>query len=421
MGPCICKSIPKTAEAAVMINARNIERHFLHDVLSNPMSYLRSDMKDAEIDQPKIDIKPTPKKPNTPSINLLDCIEVPKFALMYREKDSWKSSPITIKDKAKLSAYLKQNEFEQLDDQTVYAKGSNHIVINQNNVYVIHSERTPTITELTGSDIEYLEHGNIMFEALLKGKSDMVYADQAGQYVDLNFDSGAIVIAGQYDFEILKPSTNVLAAPLMGEISAVFDVAVLNTLLSNDQKSKWRDYSKLNLDSLEQSWDGSLNAALQDFVVVADTVITFDYDDDFNKVEKKTVKNTTVADFGIEMGMDTVGFKYLMRKKAIVTENGQQVLAIMPLVKTYCQLESNRLKLNSSPRDLKTTPSESKLKISLDAESIMSSQGDLTAIIPTKMARNIRKFEGSISNDNQIRARLEIGDQRNALVGLIGN
>lgn len=419
MGPCICKSVPKDAEAAVLINARNIEKHFLHDVLTNPMSYLSSDDhpgKDEKIDVTKVPTATNPK-PSPPS--LLECIKVPKFALLYKQKGSWSSSPIAIKDNEKLIKYLNLNGYKNATNDNVHTKDNINVVIGAGKLQLIYSNEEVASTSITKSNNEFLEHGNEMFEALLGGESDIVYADQNGQHIRLAFDSGAIDIDGFYDFDILKPSTRVLADKSMGEISALLDVGALSNQLSTSQKKAFSNYSKLNLDSLALTWDGSVNAALHDFSTTVDTVVTFDYDDNFNKVEKRTVTSSTVADFGIMMGMDSIGMNYLKRKKAIVTENGKDVLAIMPLVKTYCQLEDGNIKLFSSSKHVETKLSDQKLNLSIDAAGITSSKTDVASMGNAEIFKNIKKISGSISNENIISIRIATEGDRNALIQLI--
>jgi len=384
MGPCICKSVPKDAEAAVLINARNIEKHFLHDVLTNPMSYLSSDDhpgKDEKIDVTKVPTATNPK-PSPPS--LLECIKVPKFALLYKQKGSWSSSPIAIKDNEKLIKYLNLNGYKNATNDNVHTKDNINVVIGAGKLQLIYSNEEVASTSITKSNNEFLEHGNEMFEALLGGESDIVYADQNGQHIRLAFDSGA-----------------------------------LSNQLSTSQKKAFSNYSKLNLDSLALTWDGSVNAALHDFSTTVDTVVTFDYDDNFNKVEKRTVTSSTVADFGIMMGMDSIGMNYLKRKKAIVTENGKDVLAIMPLVKTYCQLEDGNIKLFSSSKHVETKLSDQKLNLSIDAAGITSSKTDVASMGNAEIFKNIKKISGSISNENIISIRIATEGDRNALIQLI--
>ena len=418
MGTCICKSIPKDAVAAVLINARNIEKHFLHDVLTNPMSYLRSDDRPANDEKTKAPKAPTAKnsKPSPPS--LLECIQVPKFALLYNQKGSWTSSQISIKDKEKLITYLNLNGYKSANNDNVYSKDNINVVLDAGKLQLIYSSEKVPSTNITKSNNEFLEHGNEMFEALLAGDSDMVYADQNGQHINLSFDSGTINIDGLYEFDILKPSTRVLADKSMGEISALLDVEALSNQLSTSQKKAFSNYSKLNLDSLALTWNGSVNAALHDFSTTVDTVVTFDYDDDFNKVEKRTVSSSTVADFGIMMGMDSIGMNYLKRKKAIVPENGKDVLAIMPLVKTYCQQEEGNLKLFSSSKHVETKLSDQKLNLSIDAAGITSSKADLASMGNAAIFKNIKKISGSISNENIISIRIATEGDRNALIQL---
>ncbi len=416
--PCLCDIIPHDAKAVVYLNLRNIEQHFLHDFIYNPSSYLKRNKisKDTLVQ----DVVPRRK------VKIGECIEIPKGLILYstdEKKEIWRSSWLELKSKETLLKLLEELGFrsDKSGGLETFKRRGFLVVFNNEKVRLEYNGGRDSIKEESvEEENKFLSTRDSLFEAINESSNDILYVDNAGQYIALNFETGSVFINGIYDIDILGKSTEINESKALGQLSAKLNPEKLSLLLDNEVNKKFSDFVKLNMDSLLINWDGSLNIVLNDFKTIADTITTYEYDDDFNKVEIEKIEEMRVPDFNVRMGMSKQGTQYMWDKKAIVEENRDTVLAIFPLVRTLCQSSDSFLDLYTSYKDVSLNPSKLKLALSLDVEkyNILSEEsvyfmGDISSVI--------KHIKASISDDNEINIRITTKSNRNSLVSIIKN
>ena len=420
-GPCVCDTIPDNADAAVLVNVRNLENHILLDGISHPLDFFGSGRGTASTDTSKKKgegaKKDLPASKHAPSI--MSCISLPKALVMYRTSDdgAWYTSMINIKSEEKLKSYLNKKGFISKEGSSVYSKGQQHVVLHGDRMQAVFSDDAPQIED--ASNPQYLQSGDLIFDRLSGTSEDVLYADAKGQQVYLNFESGAITLDGKYHVEALQPSTEIAENNGIGGLFASFDVAKLFDMLNTNQKDKITNFTKLQMDSLQVYWDGSFSGSLHGIDVVADTIKTYDYDDDFNKIEVKKVQEMVKPAYDVQLGMDTTGIAYLKRKKAIVVEDGEEVFALMPLVKTYCESKDGLLFLNSGEEKINLSPSDYKLSFYLDAQAYQKSNAKDYIPFMNKV-KQLKSATLKISNNDEVEGRVVFNSNRNALVAMMG-
>ena len=194
----------------------------------------------------------------------------------------------------------------------------------------------------------------------------------------------------------------------------MLDVDQLETFLRDKWIDQFADFTKLEIDSLKTYWDGRINASFQGFETSSDTIKTFEYDDDFNKVEVEEVIEIQNPNYSVQLGMGQDGFEYLKRKKAVVEENDLDVLAIMPLAKTYCLSENEGLTFYTNTSEMDLEKSQSKLELFI---SIQALRGSLLEEIP--ILKGFNSINLKILNDNEVEGKIEVKGDRNAIVALM--
>lgn len=420
-GPCICETIPQNADAAVLIKVRNLEKHYLHDMISHPMAYLGSDRKSVNDSIPKPS-KETQK--GDTETNLMELIDIPKSILCYRtskENNTWYSSEMNVKNVSKLEQHLSHNDLipSENDGEKIYTFENKYVILNDGKVRLAYSSLQSDITGSVDTELGYLSKGHPIFDALNNSTSDATYTDADGQNLSLDFESGSININGQYQLSALGSSTKETTTNGIGGLSARLDVAKSLALLSNDQKNKFSNFTKLNLDSLKQNWDGSINATFQEFTLSIDTIKTYDYDDDFNKIEIKKIDQTIAPNYNIRLGMSEEGVFYMKRKNAIVEQDGADILAIMPLAKTYCRSDNDGLYLSTSNTDMTDSKvSDSKMKLALNIKKYLASSGGDFSYV-NKYLKGINAVDLNVSNDDQVNGKVMFDGSRNGLISLV--
>ena len=414
-GACICNVIPQEADAVVQVQVRSLEQHFLNDIITHPKSYISSKKSSPD----KQDSAAPP--PSKPKVKLMDCISVPKSLLFYRIDKRWTSSDIEIKDHQKLKRYLERNNYESGagDGIEFYSKKKQSLMVIGNKLRVSYGADASTPVT-TGEEKRTCQaKGDKLFDAALNSKSDVAFVDNQGQFINLNFGQGIIDIDGQYHLAALQPSAKVSSSEGVGQLSVLLDVEKLLGSLNKEHKNKFANFTKLRLDSLAEHMSGAINAVLYDLAVTSDTIVTYDYDDNFNKVEVKKIKENLAPSYNLTMGMDAAGTTYMKEKNAIVEKDGQEVLAIMPLVTTYCREENETLFLytETTDKEQQLVSSDSKFTMSLEVARFLDSAKDNP---PSwhKYLEGISDIDFEVSNEDKIAGKVIFEDKRNAIVSL---
>lgn len=420
-GVCLCNTIPKNAEAVVLINARNLEQHLVHDVLLHPLSYLSREqrtVKDTLIEGASSD------EEDKLQSDLFENFALPKSFLFYRIDDPeihWISSKIKVKNVVKLTEYLEAKHFST-SDQTgpnFYKNGRWSVHLMEGHTQLAYCINPSYIPLLSDTKTEYMSKGDALYDAISTATGDAVYSDISDQQLEANFRAGAIHIDGTYDFKALQGSAiTVNTEDNMIALSALFNVPELIRAFSDEQQAAFVNFTKLDLDSIRQHWNGSLHGALHSFDIRSDTIKTYEYDDDFNKIEVAKVEEVITPGYSIQLGMAPTGISYMKDKKAIVEEDGQEVLAIMPLSKTYCAMQGNDLQMFTHQPNLVFSENTAKLILQIDMGRLMQESPGSISVLPA-MFSSVNQIKFRIENDNRVEGRVSLDGHRNALAELI--
>lgn len=417
--PCICNAIPKDASAVLLMNTRNAEKYILHDILTHPFSYLGKENKVEQdtLTESELKLKDKSTSPIT------ECIAIPGHILVYRLStgdEEWRSSEIGIKDATKLFDLLRSNGFIEntLGETRVFQRSGQNIIINDDLLQFSYKPSGSITSNLASKNGEYLSEGDALFDAVGEEDSDILYADNEGQIIRVNFDAGEIIIDGQYAMDVLKSISHVSAEDDISNLSARLDFDQLDDILRMEWTEEFSNFTKLEIDSLQKYWDGSIHGSLQRFSASSDTITTYEYDDDFNKVEVKKVKEAVIPEFTFNLGIGQEGLSYLKREKAIVQQDGAEILAIMPLVTTYASIFDERMNFYSAKPELSLRPSNLKLKFFFDLQRFSTSSSDAFYALPD-IFRSMEKVNMEIDSDDRIKAEITFSSDRNALISLI--
>lgn len=421
-GTCICKTIPQEADAVIQVKVRSLERYFLHDVVLRPKSYFSSKPDSLKQKEKSDQSSSEPSTKYQQKVRLMDCVSLPKSLLLYRVDSIWYSSDLKIKDAVKLEQFLTDNNFKSngSGDEKIYIKKNQKILVDQEIMKVAYKTELGTGLDFNTSEkSDFLSKGDQLFDATHSSQNDIYFVDNKGQFLNINFQSGVINIDGNYNLTTLKPSAKESSTKGIGSLSAQLDFPKFIELLSDNQKNKFSNFTKLNLDSLSGHINGELSTVLTDFSTSIDTITTYDYDDDFNKIEIKDIKESLEPSYSLLLGMDDEGIAYMKRQNAIVEQDGKDVLAIMPLVTTYSKQYQDALYLYTSDQDIteiQTTTSDAKFNFSFDVSQFLDKN---KSDRDNKYLEDIDSMFLTIDNENNIEGKIAFRDKRNGLVTLI--
>ncbi len=403
LGDCICDSIPSNAKAVVKVDVRLLEQHLVQSYVMR----LLSPSSDKE-DEPAGPQKAKDKAPNKDSISqprITEFIKWPKTFLLFRigEKWNWKSSALSVKDTANLIAYLNHNEFRDTGDG-IYSKENKHVLLRDKQFSVVVGDLG--VIGKPEEDTSYLSSGNPLFDSINRSDSEVSYVDELGNNLDLSFDKGRVQVTGNYNLDFLESSLASPAGENVGHVSMQLNLEKLIKDLDKGYIDKFSNFTKLKVDSLAHFMNGEIQANFHDLMVKVDTIVTYDYDDDFNKVEIKKVEKNLQPSYSMSIGLSPEGEQYMRRQKAIVSQDGQDILAIMPLVKTYCDYDSTNLNLFTDDHRNELQESNSKFELSFNTGASNSAKGW------SKRMKEIDDISISISSENDINGVINLSDEK---------
>lgn len=401
MGRSISNVMPADVDKVVFVDVRALEQHIVNDVLINPFSLFGG----AEGDSLKSQTKPS----------IIEALEVPRsFSFYQRNNNSaWHLTPITITDESKVTAYLESRGYAVNDkaNSTIYRKGQQQVQIANGQMFWSFGASQDLKAPST-----FLKDGDTLYQALADSDSEVVYVDKYGNQVALACESGRMVIDGYYKSDLLKETNAINASESLGTLSTSFNMEQLWKSLDADKVEAFRSFTKLNTDSLSQYLDGGFTARLHGYLVTSDTVKTYEYDDDFNKVEKVSIKKSSRPNYTVSLQTKGDALSYLRSKNAVVESEGKQVLAIMPLVPTMADQQGENLHFytDNTSNDSKLD-SKVKLQANLDVARINELMGDdLPAVLSSIIGIDLR-----IGVDNKVKGSVEMRSQRNAFAQLV--
>lgn len=249
------KYIPEDADAVVLLDVKNLTRKYLAETISHPSVWFKDGEKKGKISWRNAGIK------------IPDFIQL--FHLKNESFSNW-YAVLEIKNKEELLLFLQDNSFQNKGNG-YYSNGNVFLKINAENCIAGTSQKSLAAIETSLKSNSTLLNANEFITdeigslGIISGKSREKYS------IHLNDDN--IEISNS---NAVKMAESVLSENMKqtGFISAQLDQKNIHRLSKLFQNSLFSD-SKIT----------SLNISV-DLRQVSDTIISYDYDENFNEVEK---------------------------------------------------------------------------------------------------------------------------------------
>lgn len=408
--------VPNSATEIIHVNLRQIEHHILVDVVSNPLSY--------------IDFKSSRKEKD--SLSFFDVISIPKNVFFYTNhadfKGAWFSSVLKIKDSEGLSEYLIREQFKKsiTESITVYQKNRLALAIESEQLVMAlnfdKKELFPAFQTIFKTS-SFLFETSKLLEPIVKNESDICYASSTDDFLDANFKNGLFEVLGTLNFDLfLDSKQGDFSIKSQGFISTKINKnhKLFQTIIAEENSRKFNDFTKLSVDSIMSNWNGSFAFNLKSINSKTDTIVTYDYDDDFNKIEKVAVQELTVPSIDLSLDADTNLFDYLSKENAIQVIESDTVFTSMPLYKLYANSTATTLNI-SSQKDFSGISVKEKM-IKLDAyfniEKYMQKPLEFS-FIPTKNSflQLIKDASIQLSNKNELSIKVNLKNAKRNFIG----
>jgi len=352
--------VPNSATEIIHVNLRQIEHHVLTDAIKNPLKY--------------IDFKFSEEKKG--SLILKKTISIPRNIFFYTNdrkfKDIWISSFIKVKKKKELSDYLIRDGFVKSNDEGIMLFRKLNLVLaikGKRLVVAFKTDNHAAISSVVNEIFEeesFLSETSDVLNAIMTAKNDISYATLANDFVEANFKNGLLEVLGTFSSDLFFASKQGdFSKNSQGYISAKINKQhkLFQRLITEGNSRKFNDFTKLSIDSIMSKWNGSFAFNLKSINSEIDTIVTYDYDDDFNKIEKVAVQELTVPAIDFSLNADTNLFGYLLKENAIQIIDSDTLFTSIPLYKLYANSTTTTLNISSQKYFSGFLVKENKMKL----------------------------------------------------------
>jgi len=400
--------IPQTATSIINIDARQLEHHILVDFLTHPITYLKSDTKKDSVKKQKF--------------SLTKGVQIPKNVLFFTNNttlsNAWFSSMFNVSDSEELSKYLIAKKFKKssFENSTIYSKDYVVFVLkNKQLIIALKNDKKTDIVSTTQNifdETDFLSEASALLEPIINSTSDICFTTQKNDILEANFKKGALEIEGKTnpDFDLfmtrMQPEyTRNSLAFISGKINKKH--RLFQNGLKKMNPSKFKKFTHLSLDSIINQWNGSFSFNLKSITSKTDTIITYDYDDDFNKVEIKSTQKLIIPEleFELKSEKDSILYNYFLNKNAIQVIESDTLFVAFPLYKLYAHPIKNNVMISDKKgfHSMPVKESEFKLKGYFNIEEYLDNQVDVIHMpMDNKYIQLFKEASFQKSNKNKL-------------------
>ncbi|AZJ32757.1 hypothetical protein SAMN05444344_1505 [Tenacibaculum mesophilum] len=398
------KKVPTSAETIVYLNLREIEYSILSSFLKHPLSQL--------------DFKKSTSKKAKNKTTWLDEVEVPPGLFFYTNEQEFKnffiSSPIVVKQN--FEEALKEEGFavKNINKTTVYSKGVISCVVKGNSLQVLlkkykGAQILPQLLSKLSHE-NYFSENDLILRRIKDSKQPIVISTLQGDFFEFSADGGGLKIQGELSEEnnLFKPFKASSVGSSIVTVSGKLNTEVLTSRLGVDFKKKFKKLTTLSLDSVTNKWDGVIDFNLSSFVEKLDTIVTYEYDDDFNKVEKKEIQKIITPKVILEVDGDDL-CRYLEEKRAIQKLDNEDILTLMPFFTTYsfCEEEGLRFVSIKGDKQIKEVNKKNKFYFLFNVADYQNRDRGIYSI-KNKYLSKVKTMQLLVANNNELKATVEL-------------
>lgn len=259
-----------------------------------------------------------------------------------------------------------------------------------------------------------------MLNSIKKSTNDGVFVTKSNDYVELALNDGELTINGTLNDSFnwfLPTQTKQYNDSVVAFTSGKLNVKTLQQL-TEKQKKKFSKLTSLSLDAIMQKWSGDFSLNIASIEHKTDTIVTYEYDDDFNKVEKKSTQKLVNPNLNFNVSGVQL-YDYFVAQNAIQLVEGDSLFTTIPLFKLYAN-HSNEAITISSDKEMKlqnSKTSDSKFSLFLNIEKYLKNQLDFYTIKEDEYIDLLQKMTASISKDNQLSVKIELKNKTRNVAG----
>jgi len=327
--------IHKDAKSIIKINVDGIYKSIAFNFLQNPGYYLSKNDKDDKLGEAKnglsfpsnIFLFTINGMANDTFFGSLPLSNINDFRNYAKNK--WNISKFEIKD----GLLVGKNQNQKI----TIAIFKNRIAFSYSN----KNEATFSILKDLLSRKNILAVDDIVLSKL-KNNSDHLFYLYGKTKVFANFNAGNMTIGG------LLPQLHQNQQEIQFNPKSAVQFYI-NAQLPSFGKSDFQiDNYSLKLDSISKYHNGLTTFELIKTTKQSDTVITYEYNDDFEKVEQVTIKMVMVPEMVVTLKSNGIGLANYLKSEGVLDYNNVLNKKVFPLYTTYAKFDTQNFSLSTS-------------------------------------------------------------------------
>ncbi|MCX2475612.1 hypothetical protein OQZ33_14865 [Pedobacter sp. MC2016-05] len=338
-------AIPKNTTSLVKISVDEILKTLAFNAISNPVHYFKSD---------------TGKNVGRSFKRIDHGLSIPANLYLYTIKDQPNTSffaRFKIRNLQNFEDFLSKAvgfKIKKVSNKLNYAKsvlGNVAIWYDEKSAAVVFSSQIANFDAvlkdvLNEKDFKEMSDGG--FSQLIKSSSHVAFQENA-QLAELDFKSGEISFNGIFNtLEGMKIKSG------LNSHQPANTNHVMNFWLNADfERNIKKEFKLKNVvieqDSLVKYYQGNIDMEWINTIKQTDSIITYEYNDDFEKVQKVTLQQKDVPNVLINISADALPLKnYLARQNVIYLDSGVVNKSVFPLYQVFVGGNSKQLTLSTT-------------------------------------------------------------------------
>ncbi len=309
---------------------------------------------------------PSIAKSGKGEVSWKDMVEIPDYVFAFHIKNQPANifyTVLQVKNENDFAKGLLRYNFKKINtDEYVSKENSIHILKKENEILVCNTGDENNYAAQVFNKI-FIQKSYIAKETLAKviaAKSHLAIHIAPNSFlqedavVTANFNNQEIIISStltphtKYSFTENNFS---LADSSLCTLGFTQPSTAMYALLNDSSKNNISKALSINIDSLLLQSNKYYSLNIAGIQARVDSAITYEYDDNFNKVEKAVVNNVEEPAFNFTITGDSVTkiYSHWVRTSKIEQTAAGQLFTAVPFVKSYCNIKSeNELNITAA-------------------------------------------------------------------------
>lgn len=410
------KIIPRESTIIFQLNLRNIEKLVLVDFVKNPLLYIKKN----DSTQHNSEKTPIFKLLELPRNLIFYSTETMGNSIFYSENLAIKNT-LSFKEQLVLNKY--KNQGNNLENTAIYSK-NHHSFILKDSLVKIALHLTKTFPKSQTETIHFTTSNTISVASKFNfnPQADFQYWDQKTGSLLGEFLNGQII----FNSDSL-PSPHSQSKKQNNAVGYIYGNLKNIPLIRQQIIAHKKEFKKLtnnSIDSINNYWNGDLQLNLYNFKTVTDSIVSYDYDENFNRLKTVKLQQRIVPNLHLNFGQNNASklWSYFKNNNTLKKVEKDSLFTLIPLLPLKATFLNNHYFFYTDSV-IKTPPPflETKgLQFFINIAQIRKNSS--LKVFKSKQLKLLNTIKGTINHKQQLNLQFNCSNKdRNGLIQLLKN